>query len=164
MTYLPDTNAFSAYLRGRSQPLTERMVAAFAADQLKLSVMVMSELTFGAEKVRVQAGDTKFARRLEALRKQLPVEPIGEDFPEHYAKVRITLEAAGQKFGDRDTIIAAHALALGAVMVTANVREFARVPGLKLENWEAEDSTKSLSERGCSIQKSLNSAAGKNRH
>ena len=48
----------------------------------------------------------------------------------------LAAEAEGQKIGDRDTIIAAHALSLGAVLVSRNEREFARVPGLKVENWE----------------------------
>ena len=137
MIYLPDTNAFSAYLAGRSLPLAERMKTAFEADALRLSVMVAAELAFGAEKVRIGLGETKFARRVETLRQQLEVEPLGEDFPAHYAKVRAHLEAAGQKIGDRDTIIAAHALSLGAVLVTRNVREFSRVPNLKVENWES---------------------------
>jgi tRNA(fMet)-specific endonuclease VapC len=136
MIYLPDTNAFSAYLAGRSPPLTERMRVAFAAGDLRLSVMVLAELTFGAEKIRAKLGDTKFTRRVEALRKQLEVQPLGERFAEHYAAIRLHLESAGQKIGDRDTIIAAHALLIGAVMVTRNVREFERVPGLKVENWE----------------------------
>lgn len=106
---------------------------AFIAGELKLSVMVLAELTFGAEKIRVKLGDTKFTRRVEALRKQLEVEPLGENFAEHYAAVRLHLESAGQKIG---AIIAAHALALGAIMVTRNVGEFVRVPGLRVENWD----------------------------
>jgi tRNA(fMet)-specific endonuclease VapC len=70
------------------------------------------------------------------LRKQLDVEPLLESFAKHYAVVRLHLETAGRKIGDRDTIIAAHALSMGAVMVTRNVGEFERVPGLKVENWE----------------------------
>jgi len=136
MIYLPDTNAYSAYLSARSPRIVERMLKAFAADELRLSAMVAAELAFGAEKIRAKLGDTKFARRVEALRKQLKVEPLGEQFPEHYAAIRVYLESAGQKIGDRDTIIAAHALALGAVMVTRNTGEFSRVPGLKVENWE----------------------------
>lgn len=136
MIYLPDTNAFSAYLAGRSPPLTQRMLAAFKAGELRLSVMVFSELAFGAEKVRVKLGDTKFARRVDLLRKQMEPEPLGKDFPNHYAKVRAHLESTGWKIGDRDTIIAAHALTLGAVMVTPNLDEFSRVPGLIVENWE----------------------------
>ena len=138
MIYLPDTNAFSAYLAGRSQPLAARMTAAFAAGDLRLSVMVLSELEFGAEKARRQLGETKFVRRIRKLKKQLPVEPLGAEFPEFYARVRTALEGAGQKIGDRDTIIAAHALSLGAVLVTANVDEFSRVRGLPVENWLVE--------------------------
>jgi len=138
MIYLPDTNAFSAYLAGRSKPLTTRMAAAFAAGDLRLSVMVMSELEFGAEKARRQLGETKFVRRIRELKKQLSIEPLGGEFPEFYARVRTTLESAGQKIGDRDTIIAAHALSLGAVLVTANVEEFSRVDDLVVENWLVE--------------------------
>jgi tRNA(fMet)-specific endonuclease VapC len=136
MIYLPDTNVFSAYLSGRSKPLTERMTAAFAAGELRLSVMVLAELEFGAEKARQRLGETRFVRRVEQLRKQLDVEPIGGSFPQCYATVRAGLEAEGKKIGDRDTIIAAHALSLGAAMVTANVGEFSRIRGLSVENWE----------------------------
>ena len=135
MIYLPDTNAFSAYLAGRSKPLTARMTAAFAAGNLRLSVMVMAELEFGAEKARLQLGETRFVRRIRELKKQLSVEPLGGEFPEFYARVRTTLESVGRKIGDRDTVIAAHALALGAVLVTANVDEFSRVDDLVVENW-----------------------------
>jgi tRNA(fMet)-specific endonuclease VapC len=133
--YLPDTNAFSAYLAGRSEALTARMAAAFASDELRLSVMVLAELEFGAEKARLDLGESRFIRRVAALRKQVPVEPLGEAFPVQYARVRTTLERAGRKNGDRDTIIAAHALALGATLVTANLGEFSRVSGLAVENW-----------------------------
>jgi tRNA(fMet)-specific endonuclease VapC len=98
--------------------------------------MVMSELEFGAEKARATLGETRFARRVADLRKQIEIEGLGAEFPRFYAMVRTSLEAAGRKIGDRDTIIAAHALSIGAVMVTANVDEFARVPGLKVENWQ----------------------------
>ena len=138
MIYLPDTNAFSAYLAGRSRQLEDRMKSAFAAGELRLSVMVMSELEFGAEKARATLGETKFARRVADLRKQIDMEGIGADFPHFYATVRTGLETAEWKIGDRDTIIAAHALSLGAVMITANVDEFSRVPGLAVENWEFE--------------------------
>jgi tRNA(fMet)-specific endonuclease VapC len=136
MIYLPDTNVFSAYLAGKSVPLTERVMAAFAAGELRLSVMVASELEFGAEKARLQLGETKFSRRVEGLRKQLPLEPIGEEFPKFYARVRAALERVGRGIGDRDTIIAAHALSMKAILVTANLAEFSRVPGLAVENWQ----------------------------
>lgn len=138
MTYLPDTNAFSAYLSGKSPSLTARMQAEFAAGSLRLSVMVMAELEFGAEKARRQMGTTRFIRRVESLRGQLEMEPLGPQFPRHYAQVRNQLEAAGHKIGDRDTIIASHALLLGATLVTRNSREFSRIAGLQVENWETD--------------------------
>ncbi|MDO8544254.1 MAG: PIN domain-containing protein [Opitutaceae bacterium] len=114
------------------------MQTEFAAGSMKLSVMVMAELEFGAEKAKAQPGTTKFVRRVETLRTQLEIEPLGEDFPRSFARVRAHLEAAGRKIGDRDTIIAAHALALGATLVTRNIDEFSRVPGLTVENWETD--------------------------
>ena len=141
MIYLPDTNVFSAYLSGRSKPLTDRMALAFATGELRLSVMVLAELEFGAEKARQKLGETKFVRRVEQLRKQLDLEPFGSSFPKCYATVRTALEAEGKKIGDRDTIIAAHALSIGATMVTANIGEFSRVPGIKVENWEPESAS-----------------------
>jgi tRNA(fMet)-specific endonuclease VapC len=138
MIYLPDTNAFSAYLAGKSASLTARMRTEFAGGTLRLSAMVMAELEFGAEKARRQLGTTRFSRRVELLRTQLEVEPLGPEFPRYYARVRAELEAAGHKIGDRDTIIAAHALLLGATLVTRNEAEFSRVPGLQVENWEAD--------------------------
>ena len=136
MIFLPDTNAFSSFLSGRSPGLADRMRAEFAAGSLRLSVMVLAELEFGAEKARLQLGTTKFVRRVDTLRAQLEVVPLGADFPRSYARVRAMLELGGHKIGDRDTIIAAHALSLGATLVTRNQREFSRVTGLLVENWE----------------------------
>lgn len=136
MIYLPDTNAFSAYLSGKSASLSARMQSEFAAGSLRLSVMVMAELEFGAEKARLQSGTTRFVRRVESLRAQLEVAPLGPDFPRVYAGVRARLESSGMKIGDRDTIIATHALLLEATLVTRNLAEFSRIPGLRLENWE----------------------------
>lgn len=136
MIFLPDTNAFSAFLSGRSAGLVDRMRAEFAAGSLRLSVMVMAELEFGAEKARVQLGTTKFIRRVESLRRQMEVASLGADFPRSYARVRALLELDGRKIGDRDTIIAAHAFTLGATLVTRNCGEFSRVAGLTVENWE----------------------------
>ena len=134
--YLADSNAFSAYLRGKNQNLTAKMKAAIAAGELRLSVMVLAELEFGAQKAVRTLGTTHFVERLDLLKQAFRVDPIGPDFPRAYAIVRDTLEAQGQKIGDRDTIIAAHALSLGAIVVSRNMDEFSRVPGLKVENWE----------------------------
>ena len=133
-TYLADSNAFSGYLRGRNPNLVTRMRAAIEAGELRLSVM--AELEFGARKAVRTMGATHFVERVEQLKAAFQVDSLGAEFSRAYAQVRDTLEAEGQKIGDRDTIIAAHALSLGAVLVSRNMREFARVPGLSVENWE----------------------------
>ncbi|MDD2765382.1 MAG: PIN domain-containing protein [Opitutaceae bacterium] len=135
MIYLPDTNAFSAHLRGKAPALSARMKTAAEAGELRLSVMVLAELEFGARKAERTLGTSRFVERVKMLKRAVEPETIGMEFCAAYALVRDTLEAAGQKIGDRDTIIAAHALSLGATLITANVDEFRRVPGLKLENW-----------------------------
>jgi tRNA(fMet)-specific endonuclease VapC len=112
------------------------MKAAIASGELRLSVIVLAELEFGAQKAVRTLGTTHFAERLELLKQAFRVDPIGPGFPRAYAIVRDTLESHGQKIGDRDTIIAAHALSLGAIVISRNMGEFTRVPGLKVENWE----------------------------
>ena len=130
MIYLPDTNAVSAYMRGSSSRIVERMQAAFG--DLRLSAIVLAEREFGVTK-----GPHAHARvRLAELAQMLPVEPFGREDATYYAAIRHDLEAKGLGIGPMDTLIAAQALRLGAVLVTRNVGEFSRVAGLKVENWE----------------------------
>lgn len=130
MIYLPDTNAISAYMRGDNAKLVGKMTAAFG--ELTLSVIVLAEREFGVTK-----GASAHARlKLAELAQTLPVEPFTRDDSTHYAAIRHDLESRGVGIGPMDTLIAAQALRLGATLVTRNVREFSRVPGLKVENWQ----------------------------
>lgn len=130
MIYLPDINAISAYMRGGNPKLTEKMTAAFG--ELRLSVIVLAEREFGVTK-----GVNAHARLMLAeLAQTLPVEAFTRQDSTHYAAIRHDLEARGAGIGPMDTLIAAQALRLGAVIVTRNVSEFSRVPGLKVENWQ----------------------------
>jgi tRNA(fMet)-specific endonuclease VapC len=130
MIYLPDTNAVSAYMRGGDPKLTSKMTEAFG--ELCLSVIVLAEREFGVTK-----GANAHARlKLAELAQTIPVEPFSRDDCTHYAAIRHDLEARGEGIGPMDTLIAAQALRMGATVITRNVREFGRVPGLKVENWE----------------------------
>lgn len=130
MIYLPDTNAFSAYMRGDNLKLVEKMRDSFG--ELCLSVIVLAEREFGVTK-----GTNANARlKLAELAQTLPVEPFTRDDSTHYAAIRHDLEARGVGIGPMDTLIAAQALRLGATVVTRNVRELERVSGLKVENWQ----------------------------
>jgi tRNA(fMet)-specific endonuclease VapC len=130
MTYLPDTNAVSAYMRGDNPRIVERMRNSFG--ELCLSVIVLAEREFGVAK-----GSNSNARlKLAELAQTLPVEPFTREDSTHYAAIRHDLEARGAGIGPMDTLIAAQALRLGATVVTRNTREFGRVAGLKAENWQ----------------------------
>ncbi|OAM91521.1 type II toxin-antitoxin system VapC family toxin [Termitidicoccus mucosus] len=130
MIYLPDTNAVSAYMRGDNPKLVQKMQEYFG--ELCLSVIVLSEREFGVTK-----GTSAHARlKLAELAQTLPVEPFTRDDCTHYAAIRHDLESRGMGIGPMDTLIAAHALRLGATVVTRNVSEFRRVSGLKVENWQ----------------------------
>lgn len=132
MLYLPDTNAISAYMRGTSAGLVKQMQAAFVRDELRLSVIVLAEREFGV----VKGGNAAQRRKLQLLEQLIAVESFTREDARRYATIRHQLEARGQGIGPFDTLIAAQALRLGATVVTRNVREFGRVAGLLVENWE----------------------------
>lgn len=130
MIYLPDTNTISAYMRGEPEKVVVRMQAAFG--DLRLSVVVLAEREFGVTK-----GTSAQARLLLAqLANLIPVEPFTREDATYYASIRHDLEARRQGIGPLDTLIAAQARRLGATLVTRNVREFRRVSGLLVENWQ----------------------------
>ena len=89
------------------------------------------ELRFGA----VKSGSSRLIQQLERILEVLPVLPLEPPADQHYAAIRTHLEQAGTSIDPNDLLIAAHALALDLTLVTANTREFERVPNLSLENW-----------------------------
>ena len=132
MIFLPDTNAVSTFLRGTDAALAAKMRAEFA--YLRLSALVAAEREFG---IIHHASGTKFKHAFEALVFNVPVEPFTREDAACYARIRSLLEKRGQGIGPLDNLIAAQALRLGATVVTHNPREFSRVPGLKVEDWQS---------------------------
>lgn len=133
MLYLPDTNAISAYMRGTNASLVQRMQDTFVRDELRLSVIVLAEREFGV----LKGGGSRQLKKLQSLEQLLPVEPFTREDARRYASLRLHLETRAQGIGPFDTLIAAQALRLKATVVTRNIREFSRVPGLAVENWES---------------------------
>jgi tRNA(fMet)-specific endonuclease VapC len=134
--YLLDTNVLIAALKGR--PEVRQRLESVPLSSLRLSAVVLGELEFGAEK---SAHGERNRARLATLTQRLPLVGIDYDTTRHYAQIRARLEQQGTPIGANDTWIAAQALAINATLVTDNEREFARVPGLLLENWLARAST-----------------------
>ncbi len=132
-SYLLDANILSDLLKNPTGKSAARMAVAADRNPRKIftSVVVAAEMHYGAEK-KALAKTTADVRGVMA---NIEILPLGLDVIGHYARIRVELERAGKIIGANDLLIAAHALAIDAVLVTANVREFSRVKGLKYENW-----------------------------
>lgn len=130
--YLLDTNIVSDLARHPGGPVMQR-IAAVGVEQIGISSIVACEVRFGAMK----SGSQRLAQRVKLLLDQIATFPMESPVEEHYAEIRDTLERAGTPIGPNDLLIAAHARSLGLTLVTNNMREFSRVPGLLVENWLA---------------------------
>jgi tRNA(fMet)-specific endonuclease VapC len=129
--YLLDTNIFSATLRGEPRTLLNRM-SSLAPERLFMSSLVLGELLTGAEKSERRAATLGALRDLTANMARIS---FTEDDAAIYARIRVALARKGASIGPIDQLIAAQAIAHDLVLVTDNLREFRRVPGLACENW-----------------------------
>lgn len=128
--YLLDTNILSHLVRHPQGMVRARLVKV-GPETVATSIVVACELRFGANK----GGSARLSRNVEAVLSALPILPMEQGVDHACAKIRLALEESGQLIGPNDLLIAAHALTLGLVVVTANLDEFRRVPGLVVENW-----------------------------
>ena len=138
MIFLPDTNVFSRYLRDRSEDarLLDRFEAALP--DCRLSAIVVMELEYGAAKRQEVAAFRERIARLKAVFRH--VASFDDAAAQHTGTVRAFLanqKPNAQPIGAYDALLAGHALALGATFVTHNTREFSRVPGLSVEDWQS---------------------------
>ena len=131
MKVMLDTNICIYVIKQQPRAVLQRF-ATFPVGDLGLSVITLAELEYGASK----SGDP--ARNREALEQFVsPLEIAVFDRPVTvaYGRIRALLEKRGRLIGSMDLLIAAHALSLNVRLVTKNVKEFKRVPGLRVENW-----------------------------
>ena len=128
--YLLDTNAVSDLVR-QPQGRVAMKIAEVGESAVATSIVVAAELRYRAAK----KGAARLANRVDDILSRLLVLSLESPIDQSYAKIRVTLEATGKPIGANDLLIAAHALTLGMVLVSDNLREFRRVKGLKVENW-----------------------------
>lgn len=132
LKYLLDTNTLIHAVRYKRENL--RMAFNEHAGRMALSTVVLSELVYGAEaSANVEAN----LRVVEGLAARLVLLEFDASAAHHTAQIRAELKRAGTPIGPYDAMIAGHARSRGLVVVTNNVREFERVPGLQLEDWVA---------------------------
>jgi tRNA(fMet)-specific endonuclease VapC len=130
--YLLDSNILIAALNESSRPLLSRLVT-LAPQRLHLSSIVLSELLTGAEKSGARAAERRAV--VHELARGMTPAPFDAAAAEVYARIRAAMETKGQTIGPHDMQIAAQAISRKLILVTNNLREFRRVPGLISENW-----------------------------
>lgn len=133
--YLLDTNVLSRLARGVDRAIAEHVSRNL--DECVLSAVAWYELEYGAAR---SSDPAKSRQRLAVLRALFPfVRPFSEEDAAEAASVRVYLETLrpnAQPIRPHDVLLAGQALALGAVLVTHNVREFSRLPRLVVEDWQ----------------------------
>jgi tRNA(fMet)-specific endonuclease VapC len=128
--YLLDTNIASFVIKGNS-PAVDRRLVKVAMAELAISAVTEGELRFGAAR-RPHAA--RLHNLIDDFLLRVIVLPWDSDAAQQYGQLRATLEREGQPMGNLDVMIAAHALALEAILVT-NDRAFGRIKKLKVEDW-----------------------------
>jgi tRNA(fMet)-specific endonuclease VapC len=130
--YLLDTNIISELIKNPQGKAAKR-IAKVGEDNICTSIIVAAELRYGCEK----SSSKRLQKAVEELLGEIAVLPFDAPADVEYGAIRAELELAGRPIGGNDLLIAAHARALDAKLVTANVDEFMRVSGLAVENWLA---------------------------
>ncbi len=131
MRCLLDTNAVVALLRNGHSPISQRVRQELPGD-VAISAIVAHELFYGAFKSRRASHNVAL---VDAL--QFPVVEFDNEDARRAGEIRASLSAKGTAIGPYDVLIAGQAVARGMILVTHNTRELGRVPGLRIEDWEA---------------------------
>lgn len=132
LRYMLDINIISAVIRQPGCDVS-RQLAAMPREVFCTSIVVAAELRFGV----CRKHSARLATQVETVLEGIDILPLEEPVDQHYGSIRAELARLGQPIGQNDLFIAAHARALGLVLVTDNTAEFERVPGLVIENWIA---------------------------
>ncbi len=127
-----DTDVLSVFLRAGATPAVQRRLVAALGEPQATTSITLGELLFGAQR----RGSDRLARRIDELvRRALVVLPFDARAARTYASLKAELESAGLPLAEPDLRIASVAVARDLTLVTGNDRHFARVPGLRVENW-----------------------------
>ena len=133
--YMLDTNIVSGVVKNPDGALATRLAAMprseFGISEFGISIVVACELRYGIARKR----SARLTAQLAAVLEGIDILPVEQHADRHYGQIRVDLERIGRPIGLNDLLIAAHARALGATLVTNNTSEFSRVPDLAIEDW-----------------------------
>jgi tRNA(fMet)-specific endonuclease VapC len=130
MRFLLDTNILSSLIRDPQGRIADR-IKIVGEQSICTSIVVAAELRYGAAK----KASPRLTEQVEAVLGVIEILPFELPADEIYGSIRTQLELAGTPIGGNDLLIAAHAMTLDLTLVSDNEREFARVAGLRIENW-----------------------------
>jgi tRNA(fMet)-specific endonuclease VapC len=131
MKFMLDTNICIYLIKKQPQTVIERFTSHPVGD-LGISAITLAELEYGVFR---SSNATRNREALEQFITPLEVAAFGQSATLTYGRIRALLEKRGRPIGSMDMLIAAHALSLEVKLVTNNIREFKRIPGLRVENW-----------------------------
>ena len=132
--YMLDTNICIYVLKNHSEQLRRKFKAV---KSICISSITYAELCFGIENSDNALKQSRW-KQLDLFTRRLYIAPFEEGAAKEYGIIRAHLKRQGNLIGNNDLLIAAHARSLGTTLVTNNVREFNRAPGLTVENWVEE--------------------------
>lgn len=134
MSYMLDTNICIYIINNKPKAVLDRFLALGESERVYISAISVAELFYGLAK---SSSPKKKQNKLALIKFLSPLEiiPFDDKAAIEYGSIRATLEKSGSVIGANDLLIAAHAVSMGATLVTNNTKEFERVGDLKLENW-----------------------------
>lgn len=133
MKYVLDTNAVSALMKG--EPAILDRLERESRAEVALPQPVLAEIAYGLARLPKSKRQSALEERFEVIRAELPRAEWTDRVSESFGAIKADLEKRGRTIEDFDAAIAAHALASGAVLVTANLEHMVRIPGLRVEDW-----------------------------
>ena len=135
MKLVLDTNAVSALMKG-DPGIIERLKQRSKAE-VTVPQPVLAEIAYGIERLPKSKRKEALQERFDLVRSELARCTWTDEVSECFGRIKAALERKGQRIEDFDAAIAAHALATGATLITANLDHMTRVPGLTVEDWSA---------------------------
>jgi tRNA(fMet)-specific endonuclease VapC len=128
-----DTNAVSALMKGDAGVVAR--LGAVPRSEVAVPQPVLAEIEYGLERLTRSARRERLRKRFELIKAELQRIEWTDEISEAFGRIKALLERKGERIEDFDAAVAAHAVGVGAVLVTANVKHMIRVSGLRLEDW-----------------------------
>lgn len=132
-----DTNAVSALMKG--VPATVARLARTNPADVTVPQPVLAEIAYGIERLPRSKRRKQLQERFDLVKAGIPRAEWSDAVSDAFGRIKSTLETRGQRIEDFDAAIAAHAVAAGATLITANMGHMVRVPGLRVEDWSSEE-------------------------